>query len=73
MHRRFEAVADAHYKTFEWIFEPDGGDDYKSDESNKTNESCDSDEGDDLRRSNTELFKHWLSLGRDIFHISGKL
>jgi hypothetical protein len=61
MHGRFEAVDDAHYKTFEWIFEPDGGEDYESHE------------GDDLRRSSSELFKHWLSLGRDIFHISGKL
>jgi hypothetical protein len=61
MHGRFEAVDDAHYKTFEWIFEPSGSEDY------------DSDEGDDLRRSSSELFKHWLSLGQDIFHISGKL
>lgn len=73
MHGRFEAVDDAHYKTFEWIFESDGGEDYESNESDKINEDSDSDEGDDLRRSSSELFKHWLSLGRDIFHISGKL
>jgi hypothetical protein len=73
MHRRFEAVDDAHYKTFEWIFEPDDSEDYESDESDKINEDRDSDEGDDLRRSSSESFKHWLSLGRDIFHISGKL
>jgi hypothetical protein len=70
---RFEAVDEAHYKTFEWIFEPDGGEGYESNNSDKIKEGCDSDEGDDLRRSNSELFKHWLSLGRDIFHISGKL
>jgi hypothetical protein len=73
MHGRFEAVDDAHYKTFEWIFEPAGGGDFESDESDKINEDSDSDEGDDLRRSSSELCKHWLSLGRDIFHVSGKL
>lgn len=61
MYGRFEAVDEAHYKTFGWIFKPDGG------------EGCDSGEGNDLKRSSSELFKHWLSLGRDIFHISGKL
>jgi hypothetical protein len=63
MHGRFEAVDDAHYKTFEWIFEPGGGGDFGSDESDKINEDSDIDEGDDLRRSSSELFKHWLSLG----------
>jgi hypothetical protein len=55
MHGRFEAVEDAHCKTFEWIFEPDS----KKDNQN----GC----------SGPESFKHWLSSGRGIFHISGKL
>lgn len=89
MYGRFDAVAPAHYKTFEWIFH---GDVDLDDSGESVNQNDKSDEADESDKSETvsdnhkhgvrndpycsmarESFLSWLTSGNGIFHISGKL
>ncbi|EFX03145.1 hypothetical protein CMQ_3074 [Grosmannia clavigera kw1407] len=76
MHDRHDMVAEAHEKTFRWIFnvEGDGNQDmqgysaktpYRQDDATK--------EEAELKEEARERFLQWLSSGSGIFHISGKM
>ena len=59
MHRRYEAVEQAHASTFRWIYSGGVGHTGSSDHA--------------TRASATGRFKHWLLSPRGILHVSGKL
>jgi type II secretory ATPase GspE/PulE/Tfp pilus assembly ATPase PilB-like protein len=61
MRGRYEGLEDAHQNTLEWIFRDDDDKDVSASEERT------------MRLNAREKFKHWLSLGEGIFHISGKL
>ena len=61
MYRRYDAVEEAHLKTFRWILDEPPQD--------HTIEGDDS----DAKESSRVRFTDWLLNGKGIFHISGKL
>jgi hypothetical protein len=82
MYGRYEAVDNAHFKTFRWIFdddfhdEEDGDGQENNDNADVKNEDQDENKNeveDAAKVSARESFLNWISSRVGIFHISGKL
>ena len=74
MHGRFEDVEPAHFETFKWIFD-EAYDDHVDDDARPVGKLNDKVRFRDIEHDYLirEPFLHWLSAGKGIFHISGKL
>lgn len=67
MHDRFDTVEDAHWSTFEWMFQG-------TEPQDETSHTTTSTLRDDKRRNEmSKSVVDWLSSGSGIYHISGKL